>query len=647
MIKTLVVVEDLKHTDSLIGPAANGEERIIFAAEKSIADGLKSRGLAAKTMEDYSLCSQMLWQAGMDWFGGLADSRIENGRNIKELLTHRGLSLWWLIEQPLYVSRFAYPSVMKKIESLVMLEKVISAEKPGRVCFADSGSALAEAVKAVCASRGIDALPARGCGLAGLVIPRLRGIAYIYGQWLRMLARCLCWQFSKQKKVDYVASSKKLLIFSVAVWSNIRDSGGNLRPGEPYLNLVIEKLKDEMAVIDVDVPGGGWGLALMRQKSRQSLMAYRPLEAYLSPRILWKTFIAAIGLRRRYGRLRRSLGGQMQYRRISAWVLLGDNFSLFFSVGYLALMAAYIELAGRMLALEKPSVIVHYGDLPDSGRAVIGLAKAGGIPTILLQHGLYEETSHYFNHSPSDIGPRLEASAPYCPIPDFSIVSDGFTARIFTERGRFPPDSVLVWGQPRYDAIGSGSVSGPGFEPGRKVVVWLTAGHAFSPAENRRYVDSVYQAVALAGARLVIKLHPAESQKAAIYKEHASLKPVIIGRNSLTTLELIGAADAVITNGWCSTGIEAILSGKPVIALDFDGRAAPPYVWCGAALGVRDPQSVAGALSGILHNEDIIRGLAEGRRRFIAAFAPVTDGQATRRFIELVKRMAGGLKDDS
>ena len=109
-----------------------------------------------------------------------------------------------------------------------------------------------------------------------------------------------------------------------------------------------------------------------------------------------------------------------------------------FSTGYLALAAAGIELAEKMIAMERPSVIVHYGDLPDSGRAVIGRARQWGIPVILLQHGLYEETSHYFNHSPSDIGPHLEAAAPYCPLPDVSVVSDRFTAVILTGRGMLP-----------------------------------------------------------------------------------------------------------------------------------------------------------------------------------------------------------------
>ena len=121
-------------------------------------------------------------------------------------------------------------------------------------------------------------------------------------------------------------------------------------------------------------------------------------------------------------------------------------------------------------------------------------------------------------------------------------------------------------------------MSGLGLGRAKKLVVWLTASHAFWRAKQARLQSVCRAAGAQADVRLVVKLHPAENQRAALYRQNKSLRPPIIGRNGLTTLELIAAADAVITNGWCSTGVESILCGKPVIALDFESRAVPPYV---------------------------------------------------------------------
>ncbi len=113
----------------------------------------------------------------------------------------------------------------------------------------------------------------------------------------------------------------------------------------------------------------------------------------------------------------RAFRQSLSYNGLALCDLLSDNFSLFFSCSYLAMIIVLIETAERMVAAEKPDIVVHYGDLPESGRAVIAAARRKGIPVLLLQHGLYDRYSHYFNHIESDIGPDKEAAAPYCPIP--------------------------------------------------------------------------------------------------------------------------------------------------------------------------------------------------------------------------------------
>ena len=132
----LVVIETMRDAPRLLilaGDAGSGK-LTVFATGPSVAAELGSRYPAVKTKDDYSLSDED-WRKGMDGNSRLANSDISGSGNIKDMLVHRQLSLWWLIEQPLYVSRFAAPSVKEKIETLIMLEKVLADETPAAGSF--------------------------------------------------------------------------------------------------------------------------------------------------------------------------------------------------------------------------------------------------------------------------------------------------------------------------------------------------------------------------------------------------------------------------------------------------------------------------------------------------------------------------------
>jgi glycosyltransferase involved in cell wall biosynthesis len=651
----LIIVEKQSQADRLAALASSkrGEWLISVVLYGAAAGEPAGRDIAFKTKEDYGLSEEYLQEEGLKWYRSFPNHKVKDDKSIKELLTYERTSLWWLVEQQIFISRFAFPAVLDKIKLVIMLDAIIKAEKPGKIYYADTGSPAAEVIKLICKSRDITAVALfRSSGIERRLYRRFRAVVYVYGLWSRLLLRKAYWRLLQRRPIPgKEAGKKKLLIFSCGVWSNIRDlSNGELRRGDPYLDSVIELVKEEIEVLDVDVPAGDWGLKLMKEKARQRRMMFRPFESYLNAITLLRAFRAAGRLHGYYKSLSQSaaFGQTMRYDGLALFDLFENNLSLFFSRSYLAMIVAFIEMAERMIEAENPAVIVHYGDLPDSGRAVIARAKARDIPVLLLQHGLYGRYSHYFNHIESDIGHNREAVAPYCPAPDKFAVSDGYTKEILVKRGGFRDEDVVITGQPRYDVIAEADsilnqgrvYETLGLNPGKKLVAWMTATHAFSPGENRRYIESVYSAVSSLGdSQLLIKLHPGENQRAPLYTKNRMLEPVIVDKYGLTTFELLNAADAVITNGWCSTAIEAIMLGKPVIALDCDGGSLPPYVECGAAVSACDKEAVVSALENILHNDDIRRWLAEGRRRFIAAGGYITDGGASHRVVDLIKRM--------
>ncbi len=655
--KALIIVEKQSQVEELLCLARSRQHEAdltLFAPDDTVAGKLDNSNIRIKTGKDYGLSDEYLQKTSIEWYRSFADKETGIGENIKELLVYKNISLWWLVEQQLYISRFAFPRLRDTIQQVIILDRIIQAEKPAIIYYADNGTVLSTAIRFVCKSGGIDtAISAGSSRIKRRLINKFRAFAYINGLWLRLFLRKICWALARHKKLSATTTGKKkLLIFSVCVWSNIRSlKSGKLIKGDPYLDSVIELGNDEMEALDVDTPGGEWGLSIMKEKSKQEKMGYKPFEGYLAAGIILKAFRAAIRLNKDYKRLVASRGFRQSfsYNKLPMYNLARQNFSLFFSTPHLALMITFIEIAKRMIITEDPAVIIHYGDLPDSGRAVIAAAKAKSIPVILLQHGLYENWNPYFNHIGADIGTGKEATAPYCPIPDKFAMSDVYTRDILIERGKFKDEDIAVTGQPRYDVMNSSYnilkrktvFETLGLDPAKKLVVWTTASHSFSPRENGRFISGVCNAInALSNTQLLIKLHPGENQKAPLYHQYQNLKPIIVGKYGLTTFELLNAADVVIINGWCSTGIEAIILDKPVISMEFEDIQIAPYVKCGAAINANGEEAVATALKSILSSKKILTELEQARKRYIDELGYKTDGQASQRVADIIKQMA-------
>ncbi|MDD4874186.1 MAG: CDP-glycerol glycerophosphotransferase family protein [Dehalococcoidales bacterium] len=648
--KILVMIDDPNMLDRAIAFTCEetGKDLTLVALNKDVKNRLKGKNQSFKTAKDYGLSTELLKEEGLSWFRSLAHIDLK----------YEDILLWWLVEQPLYFSKFAYPSVMNIIMQTIMFNRIIETEKPTIIYYPGNNLTDLAIIELICKTVNIDFINTASRQIRGEIQHRIRALAYIWGQWFRIFLRKTYWLLLnlKYKPLSF-NNIKNLLLFSPAVWTNIRDlNSGELRKGDPHLNEIIVQLKNEYRITGVDVPSGDWGLKIMRNKIHQQQFIFKPFESYISLKTFLKAFKTAGKLHGEYNKLQslKGLKKHLSYNGIPLYSLLEANFSLFFSSGYLAMMLAYIELAKRMISEERPSAIIHYGDLPDCGRAVFAISKTSNIPSILLQHGLYDNYSPYFNHLKSDIGDNSRSNI-CCPIPDKFAISDSYTRNILVKRGNFPESDVIITGQPRYDIMAypgtlldkQRTLKTLNLDPEKKLVAWMTATHGYSRRENERYISCVYGAInSLGNTQLLIKLHPGENQKALLYRKNKTLKPTIVNKYSLTTFELLNAADVIITNGYCSTSIEAIILNKPVINLDFSDNLIPPYVSFGASIGIFKEESLIPSMKDTFNNENICKDLTIARKKFINEFGYENDGKATQRVIDLIIEMTGNIKGD-
>ena len=650
--KSLVIIEDQGQIDKLVS-LAEGKPTII-ALNNCVAQKLADRGFEFKTPENYGLSEEDLEDGSLKWFRAFPEIKVKDGKNIKELLVHDGLSVWWWVEEPIYQSRFVFTRVSQIIKQAIILERIIRAEEPALVCYARDDTPVSMVAELICESRNI----ARATSPVNRrrLPKKLKILAFIYGwHWLRIFLRkmyrtLLAQRYGTRKP----KGGRKILIFSGPGWVETYDPvTGEMGRGDPYFDSVNEFLRGADEIVFVDIPTNDWGLSTMKDRQQQHKKECKPIEYFLDTGVILKALKASKKIHRDYETLSRmtAFKESLDYNGIPLYNLVKHNLSLFFSRRYLTMLIAVIEAAKRMVAIESPDAIMLGGESYNAGRAVIASAKSKGIPTLLLQHGSYDRYALYYNHIEADFGPHKEASAPYCPLPDKFAVSDGFTKDIFMKYGKMPEADVVITGTPRYDLLAKGdrvfsrekTLRRLKLDPKKKLIVWTVQTGHWTPSVNERYVTTVYKVIkSLDNVQLLIKLHPNENRNSRqvkrVYHNDNSFQPLIIGGWGAITYELLYASDIVLSHN-CSTAVEALTIGKPVIIMDFAGETVPVYAERGAALFVDKEDDLLPAIKSLLYDEEARRKLGEARERFISEGKYRQDGQASQRVADLILSM--------
>ncbi len=363
-------------------------------------------------------------------------------------------------------------------------------------------------------------------------------------------------------------------------------------------------------------------------------LPYVSIRRYFSPRLcrrLTREFFRAGELFREF-RATPSVAEALSHRGVPLGPDAMASFRDTFLRQFPWTIRSFLEVE-EVLLRERPDVLVLYAESSGLGRAAVAAARAHGIPSVAVQHGIMYPQYYSHEHAPDE----LERDP--VPIPTRTAVFGELAKELLMRRGSYPEERIVVTGSPKFDALVQGA---SGYDPaatrraigvpeGVRFLVLATRWSAVSPV----YEELVRAVEGLSGVLLFVKPHQAESPRAyeeVVKRLSAERTRILSGDHNL--LELLFASDGLITvDSFASS--EALVLGRSVLVLNLPGNLGP-LVDRGVALGVRRGESIAKALEKLLFDTETARGLETKREEYLREFAFGADGRSTERIVEYI-----------
>jgi len=218
----------------------------------------------------------------------------------------------------------------------------------------------------------------------------------------------------------------------------------------------------------------------------------------------------------------------------------------------------------------------------------------------------------------------------------------------------YPPERVLVTGQPRLDRVfcrdynRDECLSRLGVSKNKELAVLATQPLAFywNTKVRRAFLRAIYEALdQFPQEQLIIKVHPVEDigQYRRILKDIGWHDVILL--QDVDLHELLHACNLLMTTH-STVAMEAMLFHKPVLCIDFTSRS-PTWLYTseGAAIGVHRKEDLVPAMRNALYDPQTREELEQGRITFITKHIDRPDGQTSKRVAELIMQLIQESRD--
>ena len=514
-----------------------------------------------------------------------------DGKNLIELTEYRGIALWWLIRFRLYHSVQSRRSINLLIKNTYLFSLV----------------------------------------------------DFLYDFFTSILCRMLSSFF--KVKID----KKRPTVLMTAHdrnWMNVHDPTGGSRKCDIFFDSLIHELKkrDYGIITLTPLKYSISGIKKMIEKlGSQKNIIHKEANMYWSIKTWKKGHDAKRHFRNVWKNV--SENDEKFIESLQKYPLTSELSHYFNSIfGY---VVKCIEMAKKLIE-EEPDLILVSSEYGAFEKALVVAGRLKKIPTLAIQHGSIGPIHKGYIYSKNSISASGSIEAPYCPIPDKTAVYGPYYYDLLTKMSSYPPSSVVITGQPRYDILAQADrlysrekfCSKLNLDPDRKIV--LVATENLPIPEGKAFLRTVLRALKnFPEIQTVLKPHPGERKewyKKVVQEENARAVVLLRGAD---TFEALYACDLFVT-GFSTIITEAIILGKTGVTVHLGKKEDPTPYYKDVTLRIYKEEDLVPAIREALYSEKTREKLEKAGKKFVYQHVYKQDGRATERVADLIEEMIKG-----
>jgi hypothetical protein len=223
-----------------------------------------------------------------------------------------------------------------------------------------------------------------------------------------------------------------------------------------------------------------------------------------------------------------------------------------------------INMAINLFESKNFDVVLGLNDNLQTEKTIISIANQKGIPTIILQHGMF---SHVFKKDAPYV--RINAVLPL--VAKYNVVWGKIDYEYAINQG-WNTEQVRMIGGPKFD---SQFKKNHYKKRTKRILLATTSGATQDNLMYQRYKESIKKTIEivkdLENYELIIKLHPVDANLLMIKKIVNEINPSIPIMMNTNLDELIESSDLVITFDLSTVILHALIAQKPIIVIS-DGE---------------------------------------------------------------------------